>query len=402
MSIIVQKYGGTSMANSDCVKNVAEKVVRSKRSGHDVVVVVSAPAGMTDHLVNRAKEITDKPSGRELDMILATGEQISISLLAMAIKALGEEAISFTSAQVGIFTDENHNKAKIETIDTTKIIKALTEGKVVIIAGFQGVTKDLEITTLGRGGSDTSAVAIGVALKADEVEIYTDVDGIYTADPRVVPNAHKIHRITFDEMLEMAGSVAKVLHLRSVELAAKNHMPIHLRSSFNDEMGTYVMDEEENMEQALVRGVAHTTNNAKITIANIENKPQNIATIFKTISDANVNVDVITQNVVDQNRITISFTVAEEEYDRALRLSNDLGKQLHAEAVYGTEDVAKVCIIGVGMKTTPGVASRLFQCLADQGVHIEMVSTSDINITCVVNKADYAKAVLAIHQAFEL
>lgn len=402
MSIIVQKYGGTSMANSDCVKNVAEKVVRSKRSGHDVVVVVSAPAGMTDHLVNRAKEITDKPSGRELDMILATGEQISISLLAMAIKALGEEAISFTSAQVGIFTDENHNKAKIETIDTTKIIKSLTEGKVVIIAGFQGVTKDLEITTLGRGGSDTSAVAIGVALKADEVEIYTDVDGIYTADPRVVPNAHKIHRITFDEMLEMAGSGAKVLHLRSVELAAKNHMPIHLRSSFNDEMGTYVMDEEENMEQALVRGVAHTTNNAKITIANIENKPQNIATIFKTISDANVNVDVITQNVVDQNRITISFTVAEEEYDRALRLSNDLGKQLHAEAVYGTEDVAKVCIIGVGMKTTPGVASRLFQCLADQGVHIEMVSTSDINITCVVSKADYAKAVLAIHQAFEL
>lgn len=402
MSIIVQKYGGTSMANSDCVKNVAEKVVRSKRGGHDVVVVVSAPAGMTDHLVNRAKEITDKPSGRELDMILATGEQISISLLAMAIKALGEEAISFTSAQVGIFTDENHNKAKIETINTTKIIKALTEGKVVIIAGFQGVTKDLEITTLGRGGSDTSAVAIGVALKADEVEIYTDVDGIYTADPRVVPNAHKIHRITFDEMLEMAGSGAKVLHLRSVELAAKNHMPIHLRSSFNDEMGTYVMDEEENMEQALVRGVAHTTNNAKITIANIENKPQNIATIFKTISDANVNVDVITQNVVDQNRITISFTVAEEEYDRALRLSNDLGKQLHAEAVYGTEDVAKVCIIGVGMKTTPGVASRLFQCLADQGVHIEMVSTSDINITCVVSKADYAKAVLAIHQAFEL
>ena len=402
MSIIVQKYGGTSMANSDCVKNVAEKVVRSKRGGHDVVVVVSAPAGMTDHLVNRAKEITDKPSGRELDMILATGEQISISLLAMAIKALGEEAISFTSAQVGIFTDENHNKAKIETIDTTKIIKSLTEGKVVIIAGFQGVTKDLEITTLGRGGSDTSAVAIGVALKADEVEIYTDVDGIYTADPRVVPNAHKIHRITFDEMLEMAGSGAKVLHLRSVELAAKNHMPIHLRSSFNDEMGTYVMDEEENMEQALVRGVAHTTNNAKITIANIENKPQNIATIFKTISDANVNVDVITQNVVDQNRITISFTVAEEEYDRALRLSNDLGKQLHAEAVYGTEDVAKVCIIGVGMKTTPGVASRLFQCLADQGVHIEMVSTSDINITCVVSKADYAKAVLAIHQAFEL
>lgn len=402
MSIIVQKYGGTSMANSECVKNVADKVVKAKREGQDVVVVVSAPAGMTDHLVSRAKEITDKPSGRELDMILATGEQISISLLAMAIKALGEDAISFTSAQVGIFTDSNHNKAKIEAIDTTKVERALAEGKVVIIAGFQGVTKDLEITTLGRGGSDTSAVAIGVALGAKEVEIYTDVDGIYTADPRVVPNAHKIDRITFDEMLEMAGAGAKVLHLRSVELAAKNHLPIHLRSSFTDTIGTYVTDEEDSMEQALVRGVAHTTNNAKITIASIENTAKNIAEIFQTISSENINVDVITQNYVKRNKITLSFTVAQDEFDHALSISKKLGKALNAEDVYGTEDVAKVCIIGVGMKSTPGVASRVFSCLAENGVEIDMISTSDISITCVIRQSDYNKAVLAIHNAFEL
>lgn len=402
MSIIVQKYGGTSMANSECVKNVADKVVKAKREGQDVVVVVSAPAGMTDHLVSRAKEITDKPSGRELDMILATGEQISISLLAMAIKALGEDAISFTSAQVGIFTDSNHNKAKIEAIDTTKVERALAEGKVVIIAGFQGVTKDLEITTLGRGGSDTSAVAIGVALGAKEVEIYTDVDGIYTADPRVVPNAHKIDRITFDEMLEMAGAGAKVLHLRSVELAAKNHLPIHLRSSFTDTIGTYVTDEEDSMEQALVRGVAHTTNNAKITIANIENTAKNIAEIFQTISNENINVDVITQNYVKRNKITLSFTVAQDEFDHALSIAKKLGNALNAEDVYGTEDVAKVCIIGVGMKSTPGVASRVFSCLAENGVEIDMISTSDISITCVIRQSDYNKAVLAVHNAFEL
>lgn len=390
------------MANSECVKNVADKVVKAKREGQDVVVVVSAPAGMTDHLVSRAKEITDKPSGRELDMILATGEQISISLLAMAIKALGEDAISFTSAQVGIFTDSNHNKAKIEAIDTTKVERALAEGKVVIIAGFQGVTKDLEITTLGRGGSDTSAVAIGVALGAKEVEIYTDVDGIYTADPRVVPNAHKIDRITFDEMLEMAGAGAKVLHLRSVELAAKNHLPIHLRSSFTDTIGTYVTDEEDSMEQALVRGVAHTTNNAKITIANIENTAKNIAEIFQTISNENINVDVITQNYVKRNKITLSFTVAQDEFDHALSIAKKLGNALNAEDVYGTEDVAKVCIIGVGMKSTPGVASRVFSCLAENGVEIDMISTSDISITCVIRQSDYNKAVLAVHNAFEL
>ena len=402
MSIIVQKYGGTSLADASCVKNVALKVVRAKKRGCNIVVVVSAPAGMTDHLVKRAMEITSNPSGRELDMILATGEQISISLLAMAIKELGEEAISFTSSQVGIYTDGNHNKAKIEEIETTKIELALEEGKIVIVAGFQGVTKDQEITTLGRGGSDTSAVALGVALGATEVEIYTDVDGIYTADPRIVSNAKKIDRICYEEMLEMAGSGAKVLHLRSVELAAKNHMPIHLRSSFNDIIGTYVADEEENMEQVLVRGVAHTTNNAKITIANLENTSKNIATIFRTISNSNINVDVITQNYISKERITLSFTVAQEDYLNALNISKRLGKNLNAEAVYGNDKVAKVSIIGVGMKSTPGVASRVFECLAQNDVDIDMVSTSDINITCIVSQEDYAKAVRGIHSEFQL
>ena len=402
MDIVVQKYGGTSMADATCVKNVAEKVVRTKKKGNRVVVVVSAPAGMTDALFKRAKEIVEKPAGRELDMILATGEQVSISLLAMAIEALGEEAISFNSAQVGIYTDGNHNKAKIEAIDTTKIHSALDAGKIVIVAGFQGITKKMEITTLGRGGSDTSAVALGVALKAKEVEIYTDVDGIYTADPRVVSDAHKIQRLTFDEMLEMAGSGAKVLHLRSVELAAKNHMPIHLRSSFSDAVGTYVVDEEENMEQVLVRGVAHTTNNAKITIFGIENQAKNLAFLFKEISSANINVDVITQSYLDSDHITVAFTVSEDEYEDALKLTGALSAELGAHKVMGDKAVAKVSVIGVGMKSTPGVAARLFECMAENGVAIDMVSTSDINISCVVREEDYKKAVLAIHTAFEL
>jgi aspartate kinase len=402
LDIVVQKYGGTSMADAACVKNVAERVVRTKNKGNRVVVVVSAPAGMTDALVKRAKEIVEKPSGRELDMILATGEQVSISLLAMAIEAMGEKAISFTSAQVGIYTDGNHNKAKIEAIDTTKINEALDEGRIVIVAGFQGVTRNMEITTLGRGGSDTSAVALGVALGAKEVEIYTDVNGVYTADPRVVPDAHKIERLTFDEMLEMAGSGAKVLHLRSVELAAKNGIPIHLRSSFSDEIGTYVVKEDKNMEQVLVRGVAHTTNNAKIKIFGLENKAKNLAFLFTEISKANINVDVITQSYMDADRVTVAFTVAEDEFDEALALTKRLAEMIGASEVAGDKAVAKVCVIGVGIKTTPGVAARLFDCLAENDVAIDMVSTSDINISCIIRESDYKKAVLAIHKAFEL
>jgi len=402
MDIIVQKYGGTSMADAMCIKNVAKKVVAAKQDGFNVAVVVSAPAGVTDYLVNKAKEITDRPHGRELDMILSTGEQISISLLAMAIEDLGENAISFTSAQVGIYTDNNHNNAKIEAIDTSKIEDAFNKSKIVIIAGFQGVTKKLEITTLGRGGSDTSAVALGVALGAKEVEIYTDVEGVYTADPRMVPNAHKIDFISFDEMLEMAGSGAKVLHLRSVELAAKSKLPIHLRSSFNDKIGTYVIEENNLMEQVLVRGVAHTTNNAKITISNFINSSKNVAYIFNEIANRNINVDVITQNYFNNDKITVSFTVSEEDYERTLLIANKLGETVGAESVFGKTKIAKVSIIGVGMKSTAGIASRVFDCLAKNGIHIEMVSTSDINITCIINEEQCQEAVLAIHLEFNL
>jgi len=402
MDIIVQKYGGTSMADATCIKNVAQKVIRAKKSGKKVVVVVSAPAGMTDDLIRRAKEVNNQPAGRELDMILATGEQVSISLLAMAIIQMGEAAISFTSAQIGIITDGNHNKAKIEVINTDKILRELAQDKVVIVAGFQGVTKELEITTLGRGGSDTSAVAMGVALHATEVEIYTDVDGIYTADPRIVTNAHKIKRISFDEMLEMAGSGAKVLHLRSVELAAKNNLPIHLRSSFTDTTGTYVVGEDISMEKVFVRGVAHTTNNAKITIANVEHSSKNIAYIFNEISKANINVDVITQNYVKKGRVTIAYTVPEEDYDKALTLTQKISEEVGSDNVTGDKNIAKVCVIGVGMKSTPGVAARVFECLSDANVKIDLISTSDINITCVVSASDYNKAVLAIHNTFEL
>lgn len=402
MEIIVQKYGGTSMADADCIKNVAQKVLRSKRQGKKVVVVVSAPAGMTDDLIRKAKSITDKPSGRELDMILSTGEQVSISLLAMAIHQQGEKAISFTSAQIGILTDGVHTKAKIESIDTEKIMNALNEDHVVILPGFQGVTKEMEITTLGRGGSDTSAVALGVALKAKEVEIYTDVDGIYTADPRIVPNAHKIDTISFDEMLEMAGAGAKVLHLRSVELAAKNGLPIHLRSSFTDTIGTYVKGEDLSMEEVFVRGVAHSTNSAKITIADLENTSKNIAYIFSEIAKNNINVDVITQNNVTKSHVTISFTVTEEDYDKALELTTKLADGVGAKGVTGEVGVAKVCVIGVGMKSSPGVAASVFECLANNDVEIDLISTSDINITCVIKQEDYSKAVLAIHNAFEL
>ncbi|MDK2866700.1 MAG: aspartate kinase [Clostridiales bacterium] len=402
MAIIVQKYGGTSMADADCIKNVAQKVLRAKNAGKKVVVVVSAPAGMTDDLIRRAKQVTEKPTGRELDMILSTGEQISISLLAMAIQNMGEEAISFTSAQVGILTDGVHNKAKIEAINTSKILAELERNKVVVIAGFQGVTKDLEITTLGRGGSDTSAVALGVALEAEEVEIYTDVDGIYTADPRIVPNARKIDSISFDEMLEMAGAGAKVLHLRSVELAAKNNLPIHLRSSFTDTMGTYVVGEDTSMEKVFVRGVAHTTNNAKITIANLKHTSKNVAYLFHEIAEQHINVDVITQNYLTKDDVTISFTVTEEDFDRALALTKTLAEAIGAESVTGELGVAKVCVIGVGMKSTPGVAARVFECLANNDIEIDLISTSDINITCVINQSDYSKAVLAIHNEFDL
>ena len=397
MEIIIQKYGGTSMADANCIRNVAMKVIKERRRGKAVIVVVSAQAGITDMLNKKAKEISGNPSKRELDMMLVTGEQVSISLLAMAIHEMGEKAISYTAQQVGIITDENHTNARIKNINSKKIMNELEKGKIVILPGFQGITKDNEITTLGRGGSDTSAIAIGVALNANEVEIYTDVLGVYSADPRIVKNARKIDFISYDEMLEMAGAGAKVLHYRSVELAAKNNIKIHLRSSFDKSIGTIVKEEDALMENAEIRGVAHNIEKAKISIGNIEDKSNNLTYIFNEIANAKINVDIITQNHVGNNKICVSYIVDEEDYENALKISENLKNKFKGSYVKGNKDIAKISVIGIGMKSNYGVAAKVFSILANEDIDIDMVSTSSINISCIIKKVDFVKAISAIH-----
>jgi aspartate kinase len=388
VKIIIQKYGGTSMADANCIRNVAMKVIKEKRRGKAVIVVVSAQAGITDMLNEKAKEISSNPSKRELDMMLATGEQVSISLLAMAIHEMGEKGVSYTAQQVGIITDENYTNARIKNINSKKIMNELKDGKIVILPGFQGTTKNDEITTLGRGGSDTSAVAIGVAVNAEEVEIYTDVTGVYSADPRIVKNARKIDFISYDEMLEMAGSGAKVLHYRSVELAAKNNIKIHLRSSFDNSVGTIVKKEDKLMD---------SMNKAKITIGNIEDKSNNLTYIFNEIAKAKINVDIITQNQVGNNKICVSYIVDEEDYENAFKISEKFKDKFIGSYVKGNKDIAKISVIGIGMKSTYGVAAKVFSALADENIDIDMVSTSSINISCIVKKDDYMKALNIIH-----
>lgn len=399
MEILVQKYGGTSMTR---VKEVAKRVVLSKKSGHHVVVVVSAQAGMTDALISKSREVSASPCLRELDMMLATGEQVAISLLAMAIKALGEEAISYNSAQIKLVTDDRHSDARILSVDTDKIIKALESGKVVVLAGFQGVTATNEVTTLGRGGSDTSAIAIAAALNAKVVEIYTDVDGVYTADPRCVPDAKKIKKISYAEMLEMAGSGAKVLHLRSVEMAAKNRITVHLRSTFEMTEGTYVVDEEDKMETVLVRGVAHTIDQAKINIWGMKGNSTAVAELFEAISNAGIVVDVITQSDSSQGEKNVTFTIHNRDYKQALMVTKVIGKKFGAKAVDGESEVARVSVIGIGMKSAPGVAAKVFKSLSEEGIPIDMITTSNINISCIVPRSDYMRAIHAIHKAFNL
>lgn len=402
MGLIVQKFGGTSMANSDCIRCVARRVIETKLKGHQVVVVVSAQAGMTDALIQKTKELSEEPNLREMDMVLATGEQIAMGLLAIALCDLGHPAISLTSAQVGIFTDGAHTKAKIVEVSTARILEGLAANQIVIVPGFQGHTSSRDITTLGRGGSDTSAVAIAVALKADHVEIFTDVDGIYTADPRVVKEAKKINQISYSEMLEMAGSGAKVLHLRSVELAAKNHMKIHLRSTFTSAEGTLVLQEEACMEEVLVRGVAHSIDQSKITLVGLKEGSKDVSKIFTAIANAGIVVDVITQSDTSESGYAVTFTVGESEYKEALKIAKREGQHLGARNVYGEEGIARVSVIGIGMKSSSGVAAKVFRSLTDEGVAIKMITTSNINISCLVSKDDYIKAVNAIHMAFDL
>ena len=401
MALIIQKYGGTSVADGARVKEVAKRVLKYRSEGHDVVVVVSAPAGVTDSLLKRAKDITDLPDKRELDMLLTTGEQISIALLSMAIKDMGGDAISYNAFQVKFGTTADHTKALITNIDTTKIKERLKEEKVVVFAGFQGITIDNEITTLGRGGSDTTAVALGVALNADEVEIYTDVDGVYTADPRIVKNSKKLNEISYQEMLEMAASGAKVLHPRSVEIAAKYGIHIHLRSSFDNSKGTIVKGEEEIMEKAKIVGVSSSKNEGKITILGMPDKPGIAAKVFATLAKAKINTDIIVQSSSTNKELNnISFTVSKTDLPEAIAISEKIKTEIGATSILSDGNVAKVSVIGVGLKSHYETTADIFDTLAENNINIDMISCSEINVSCIISQDDVDKAVIALHDKF--
>ena len=402
MALIVQKYGGSSVANAERIKRVAKRVVATKRKGYQLVVVVSALGDTTDELLELVDSITDRPSEREMDMLLATGEQVSVALLAMAIQKLGEKAISFTGPQVGIITDPTHTKARILDINAARIEQALKKGNIVIVAGFQGKTVTEEITTLGRGGSDLTAVALAKALRAKHCEIYTDVNGIYTADPRVVPNARKLDVVSYDEILELASLGAQVMQSRSIEVGKKFDVPIYVRSSMNHAEGTLITKETPKMEEVVVSGVALNQNEAKITMFKVPDQPGIAAKIFKVIADHGINVDMIIQNKTQTNTTDISFTVAKSELRRSLDAVRKAARSVKAGQVISDENIAKVSIVGVGMKSHTGVASKMFGALAKKRINIDMISTSEIKISCVVPGNKGKEAVRVIHQEFGL
>ena len=402
MALIIQKYGGTSVANAERVTEVAKRVLKYKNEGNDVIVVVSAPAGTTDSLIKRAYELSDTPNKRELDMLLTSGEQISIASLAIAIEELGGKAISLNAFQVNFNTTDAHTKAQILNIDTDVIKENLSKGNVVVFAGFQGITKNNEITTLGRGGSDTTAVALGAALSADEVEIYTDVDGVYTADPRIVSNERKLESISYKEMLELAASGAKVLHPRSVEIAAKYGIKIHLRSSFDDSLGTIVESEgEKSMEKAKIIGVTSSKNEGKITLSGLPDKPGIAAKVFSTLAKSKINTDIILQSSsINKELNNISYTVKSDDLLEAVRISEELKKELGAEGVTFEERIAKVSVIGIGLKTHYETTAEIFDTLAENNINIDMISCSEINVSCIIKESDVEKAVRALHSKF--
>jgi aspartate kinase len=400
--LIVQKFGGSSVANVERIQNVAKRVVEYKKRGASLVVVVSALGDTTDELIELADKINSNPSEREMDMLLSTGEQISVALLAMAIHKLGSEAISFTGAQVGIITDSSHTRARIIKINTGKIHEALKQDKVVIIAGFQGVNLNQDITTLGRGGSDLTAVALAKELKADECEIYTDVKGIYTTDPRIEPKARKIREITYDEMLEMASLGAQVMQARSIEVAKKFDVPIHVRSSFAKDRGTMIIKEVKNMEEVVVSAVTLNKSESKITICNVPDKPGIAAKIFNELADKGVSVDMIVQNVGHLRQTDISFTVNKAESHKVLKIIKRVSRSINAGEVVEDTDIARISIVGVGMKSHPGVAAKMFEVLAKNKINIEMISTSDISISCIVQRKFAETAVKTLHEKFGL
>ncbi|MFA5118126.1 MAG: aspartate kinase [Candidatus Omnitrophota bacterium] len=402
IKLIVQKYGGSSVANPEKIINVAKRVCEYKKKGNDLVVVVSALGDTTDELIELANKISLDPPEREMDMLLSTGEQISVALLAMAIHKLGYEAISLTGSQVGIITDTKHTKARIVNISAEKLREELKNGKIVIVAGFQGVTPDKEITTLGRGGSDLTAVALAKTLNADECEIYTDVEGVYTTDPRIEPSAQKIKEITYDEMLEMASLGAQVMQARSIEVAKKFDVPIHVRSSFSQKQGTMIIKEVKHMEDVLVTGVTLNKSESKITICNVPDKPGIAAKIFKELSLGGVNVDMIVQNVSHTRITDISFTVLKNDALKAIKLAKKAAQDIGDLDVMQDDDISRISIVGVGMKTHSGVAAKMFETLADNKINIEMISTSEISISCIIKKKSSEAAVRALHKEFGL
>ncbi len=407
MALIVQKYGGTSVADPERMRNVARHVAETRRAGNDVVVVVSAMGKATDNLLELARQVSSNPPSREMDMLLTTGERISMALLCMALHDCDVDAMSFTGSQVGIITDTVHTKAKILEVKGDRVREALAAGKVAVVAGFQGISTTKEITTLGRGGSDTTAVALAAALRADACEIYTDVTGVFSADPRIVPRARKLASLEFDEMLEMAGAGSKVLALRSVEFARNHDVPIHVRSSFTWEPGTWITHrnherQHKAMEAPIISGVVQDASESKITILGVPDRPGVSAEIFESLANANVNVDMIVQNTSTQGTTDISFTVPKADRETAEPIVGKVASGLGARGVQHDDDIAKVSLVGAGMKTSPGVAAKMFRVLADNGVNIEMISTSTIRISVVVRGGSMQTAVRALHSAFDL
>ncbi len=408
MGLVVQKYGGSSVADAEGIKRVAKRIVDTRKAGHDVVVAVSAMGDTTDELVDLAQQVSPLPHGRELDMLLTAGERISMALLAMAIANLGHEARSYTGSQAGVITDSTHGKARIIDVTPGRIRSALDEGAIVIVAGFQGVSQDTkEITTLGRGGTDTTAVALAAALDAEVCEIYTDVDGVFTADPRIVPSARRLPHITYEEMLEMAACGAKVLHLRCVEYARRYNIPVHVRSSFSTRDGTWVSDRHEGadqVEQAIISGVAHDRSEAKITVVGVPDKPGEAAAIFRAVSAAEINIDMIVQNIsaAATGRTDISFTLPKTDGQTAMAALDRIRAQVGFNDLLFDDQVGKISLIGAGMRSHPGVSATFFGALADAGVNIEMISTSEIRISVVVRGDDVDTAVTAVHSAFDL
>jgi len=402
MALVVQKYGGTSVGTVEKIRNVARRVARTFDDGNDVVVIVSAMAGETNRLVALADEMCEFPSEREYDVLVSTGEQVTIALLSMCLQSMGYNAKSYLGSQIPVLTDNAHSRARIKHIDDKKVREDLKNGTIIIVAGFQGIDDDGNVTTLGRGGSDTSAVAVAAALKADVCEIYTDVDGVYTTDPRMVPEASKIEKISYEEMLEMASLGAKVLQIRSVEFAKKYNVVIHVRSSFDDKPGTLVMKEDQEMETVLVSGIAYNKDEAKISVLRVPDQPGIAAQIFSPLGEAGITVDMIIQNVSHEGKTDLTFTVPKADFKKALKIVEEAAPKINAGGVISNEGIAKVSIIGVGMRSHSGIAQTMFETLSREGINIEMISTSEIKVSCVIDAKYTELAVRVLHEAFGL